>query len=80
MFNSKFSQRIIKAMFSPKTFVINFEVKIGDNYFFVTQKVHSMFRSHAIEHSKKNLADSIKIIYKGSKSLGKTQPFNNELK
>lgn len=78
MFSSKFCQRLLKHFLKPKNFIINLEVKVGDKYAFIDKKVVSRFRSDAINIAIEETKKDIKIIYKGSKSLGKVEQFNNE--
>lgn len=76
MFGSLFFSRLKKYYTQPKNFVVNLEVQIGSKYFFVTKKIQSRFRSEAIEIAKEEILDDIKVIYKGSKSLGRIKQFN----
>ena len=76
MFKSIHYQRILKYFKSPKKFIINLEIKIGNKYTFQDHEVIAMYRVEAIEIAKKQAYESVKVIYKGSKSLGKVKNFN----
>jgi len=73
MFTSKFSQRMIKWIYSPKKFIINLEIQFGKKYTFIDIEVISRLRSQAIERAKEIAFNDVKIIVKGSKSLGKVR-------
>lgn len=62
---------MIKWIFSQKKFIINLEIQFGKKYTFMDVEVESRFRSEAIELAKDKAYNEIKIIVKGSKSLGK---------
>ena len=76
MFNSIHSQRWLKWICSPKKFIINLEIKVGDRYTFKDFEVVARFRNEAIEKAKQQAKDEIKIVVNGSKSLGKVKKFN----
>ena len=76
MFSSIHSQRWLKWVVSPKKFIVNLEIKIGEKYTFKDVEVIARFKTEAFEKAKKQIKEDMQIVVKGSKSLGKVKQFN----
>ena len=76
MFNSIFSQRWLKWISGPKKYVVNLEIRIGQNYRFKDVEVVAHCKSEAFEKAKLKMRDSIEIVVKGSKTLGRVKSFD----
>lgn len=76
MFKSIHSQRWFKWVTSPKKYIINLEVKVGDRYTFRDVEVTARTRHEAIQKAKKETLENIKLIVKGSKSFGRVKQLN----
>jgi hypothetical protein len=76
MFSSIHSQRFLKYIFCKKKYVVNIEVKVGNNYTFKDVIVEAHTKKEAFEKAKQLVKEQLQIIVKGSKSLGKIKDFN----
>jgi outer membrane protein assembly factor BamA len=76
MFNSIYSQRFFKWIVSPKKYLVNIEIKVGEKYTFQEIEVEARCKSEAYEKAKKKIFSEINIITKGCKSLGRLKNLN----
>ena len=76
MFNSIHGQRWLKWIRSPRRFIVNLEIKVGENYTFKDVEVVARWKSEAFEKAKEQIRNDLQIIVKGSKSLGRIKKFN----
>ena len=76
MFNSIHSQRWLKWIRSPKKFIVNLEIQVGENYTLKDVEVIARWKSEAFEKAKEQIRNDLQIIVKGSKSLGRIKKFN----
>jgi len=76
MFKSIYSQQWLKWNRSPKKFIVNLEVKVGEKYTFLNVEVVAISKAEAFKKAKQKVSDDIVIIVKGSKSLGKIKQLN----
>jgi outer membrane protein assembly factor BamA len=76
MFSSIHSQRFLKYIFCKKKYVVNIEVKVGNNYTFKDVIVEAHTKSEAKKEAKQLIKQQLEIIVKGSRSLGKIKKLN----
>ena len=73
MFTSKFSKRFLKWVNCEKQFIVNLELKIGERYTFIQNKVSAHTRNEAIEKARILAKKDIQFVYLGSKCLGRVK-------
>lgn len=84
MFNSIHSQKITKWLFSPKKYLVNTEVNLGEevknefitHYTFITVEVIAHTKHEAKQKAKQKVIESIEVKIKGLKSLGRVKSLN----
>ncbi len=71
MFNSKFSQRLFKWLFSPKKYIVNIEFQLFDKYSLMNVEVIAHTKNEAMLKAVEKVKQEQKNIVSGLRSLGK---------